>query len=370
MRVVRIYHSGVVTAWRQRDRELRKRGVNLLLVSSSVWEEGSQRQPCVPGEDDFVLPIKTLGRHPNLFVYDPRALWRAIRTHKPQLLDVHEEPCSLAAAELILLRKILAPEARVLLYSAQNIPKRYPFPFRQLERLALRVASGAYVCNEAAGEILRSKGFQGDLVVLPLGVDVSSFRPRERAAPQGGLHVGYVGRITANKGIDVLVRAMVGAPEMTLEIVGSGPEEKSLRHLALNLGVVDRVAFRGSSSQESLSDIYRTFDVVAVPSLPWPGWLEQFCRVAVEAMACGVPVVASRSGALPEVVGDAGILVEPGDVAAWRSSLMSLLDDPTLWEALRKRSLDRSPSFSWEAVAEGHLDLYKAVSRASQDAKP
>lgn len=370
MRVVRIYHSGVMAAWRQRDRELRKRGVELILASSSVWEEGSRRQRCVPGEDDFVVPVRTLGRHPNLFVYDPVPLWRAIRSHKPDLLDVHEEPCSLATAELILLRRILAPKARVLLYSAQNIPKRYPFPFRQLERVALRVASGVYVCNEAAGEILRSKGFRGDVVVLPLGVDVSSFRPQERQAPQGGLRVGYVGRITANKGVDVLVRALVGAPEMRLEIVGSGPEEKSLRQLSLNLGVADRIAFRGFSSQESLSEIYRTFDVVAVPSLPWPGWLEQFCRVAVEAMACGVPVVASRSGALPEVVGDAGILVEPGDVSAWRSSLVSLLEDPSLWGVLRKRSLDRAPCFSWEAVAEGHLGLYEAVLTASEDAKP
>ena len=89
------------------------------------------------------------------------------------------------------------------------------------------------------------------------------------------------------------------------------------------------------STSRSLPDVYPTFDVLAVPSVPVPGWLEQFGRVVVEAQAAGVPSVASASGALPDVVGASGLLVPPGDPAALAAALVRVLDEPGLWERLR-----------------------------------
>jgi glycosyltransferase involved in cell wall biosynthesis len=157
------------------------------------------------------------------------------------------------------------------------------------------------------------------------------------------------------------MEAISGIPEATLEIIGAGPEADALVSLSKRLGLADRVTFRGFVDQRDLPDVYRAFDVVVAPSRPSPGWREQFCRVAVEAMASGVPVVVSDTGALPEVVGEGGVLVTPGDADALRAVLRRMLDDPDLWERTRRAAVDRAPGFAWSAVAEAHNALYDEV---------
>src|SRR6185312_8835456 len=104
------------------------------------------------------------------FLYDPRPLWRALG--EPwDVIDIHEEPCSLAAAEILLLRALRRSRTPYILYSAQNIDKRYPPPFRWIERRALARAGGASVCNRAAALILQRKGLSRPAAEIPLGVD-------------------------------------------------------------------------------------------------------------------------------------------------------------------------------------------------------
>ena len=93
-----------------------------------------------------------------------------------------------------------------------------------------------------------------------------------------------------------------------------------------------------------------------------PGWLEQFGRVVVEAQASGIPVVASASGALPDVVGGAGLLVPPGDAPALHAALRRLLDEPELWSRLRERGLAGVDRYSWKRVAESQMALYRRLS--------
>jgi glycosyltransferase involved in cell wall biosynthesis len=149
--------------------------------------------------------------------------------------------------------------------------------------------------------------------------------------------------------------------DATLEIVGAGPEADTLALLASSRGLTNRVSFRGFVDQSDLPNLYRGFDVVVVPSLPRPGWEEQFCRVAVEAMATGIPLVVNETGALPEVVGDGALLVPPGDVGALRAALRRLIDEPGLWQRLRDAAIDRAPRYSWPAVAEAHKRLYQDI---------
>lgn len=358
IRVLRISHSAVVDAWRQRERELRRGGVEVRLLSADAWDEGGDLVRFVGGEDDFAIPVRTLGTHPNLFVYDPRPLWRALGDRRWDAIDIHEEPCSLATAEVLMLRAIRRVRSPYFLYSAQNIDKRYPPPFRWVERWALRHAAGVSVCNSAAGLILRRKGLRGTVAEIPLGVDVVNFAPRDRPAPAGGLTIGYVGRLATHKGVQVLIDALAGLPDARLVAVGSGPQRDALRERAARSGVHSRVDFRGHAAGDQLAEIYREFDVLAIPSLDTPRWVEQFGRVAVEAMASGVPVVASRSGALPDVLGAAGILVAPGDVDAWRDALATMSTDATRWQHLRDAGLRRARDFGWTAVAEAMAALY------------
>ncbi len=365
-RVLRVSHSAVVSAWRQRERELVGSGVDTRLVTARRWNEGGAPVSFATDGDSFAEPAGTLGRHPNVFVFDPRVLWRALRDGRWDVIDIHEEPCSLATAEVLLLRRLSGVRAPVVLYSAQNIDKRYPVPFRWLERHSLRVAAGLSVCNAAAGEILRRKGSRGVLAEIPLGVDVALFAPDDDAdrdtylGSSTQLRVGYVGRLERHKGVHVLLAALADVPDTRLDIVGAGPAAAELAAQAAESGIGGRVSFRGPLTAPELAVAYRSFDVLAVPSLPTARWLEQFGRVVVEAMASGVPVLASSSGALPDVVADAGLLVPPGDVAAWSRALKEL-HAPELRAELGRAGLSRAPEFTWAAVAERMIALYRRV---------
>jgi len=359
VRVLRVAHHAVVSAWRERERALRTLGADVRLVSAKRWNEGGRDIVLDPGVDGFVTGARTLGRHPNAFVYAPRPIWRLLGG-PVDLLDLHEEPVALATAEILLLRRLSRNRIPYVLYSAQNIDKRYPVPFRWLERAALRGASGAYVCNREAGAILHRKGLRGPIRYIPLGVDTSRFSPREASAPRSVPVIAYVGRLEPYKGVDTLLRAVADRPGWRIELTGDGPHRAHLEALASELGIADRVAFLGFAQDADLAERYRRADVIVVPSIPWPGWLEQFCRVAVEAMAAGVPVVASRSGAIPDVVADAGLLVTPGDADALRTALDEALE-PARWSALRETGLTRAQEFTWERVAEQQLAFYREI---------
>lgn len=356
--VLRVAHHGVVAAWRERERALRRLGLDVELLSARRWNEGGTDVTLDPGDDSFIHTAGTLGRHPNVFAYAPSPVWRLL-ARRWDLLDLHEEPCALATAEILALRWLRRVRTPFVLYSAQNIPKRYPIPFRWFEKAALRHAAGAYVCNEQAGQILVRKGLRGPVRVIGLGVDLAQFVPGEAAGPHDRLRVGYAGRLEPHKGVSVLLAAIATLPDARLELAGEGPLRASLEREAIEFGIGDRVRFLGFLG-ERLADFYRGLDVLVVSSLDTPGWLEQFGRVAVEAMACGVPVVASRSGALPDVVADAGLLVEPGDPAAIRAALLELTD-PGRWRRAREAGLVVAQRYGWPAVAAQQRELYDAA---------
>ena len=118
------------------------------------------------------------------------------------MIDIHEEPFALATAEILLLRRLRRNRAPVVLYTAQNLDKRYPIPFRWLERWALRSASGISACNREAADIVSAKGFAGRARVIPLGIDPSRFRPALDASPEtiDGPIVGFVGQARSGEG--------------------------------------------------------------------------------------------------------------------------------------------------------------------------
>ncbi len=357
--MLRVYHSGVVSAWRERDRAMRRLGVDVTHLSAARWNEGGSEVALSRGGDSFVRTARTLGRHPYRFVYDPVAVTQALRSGPYDIVDVHEEPASLAHAELRLLARLTGNgRAPMLFYGAQNISKRYPPPFRWFEQQAFRRSAGTYVCNEAAGEIFRTKGFTGVVRTIGLGVDVERFAPGAARPAGGPLRVGYVGRLEEHKGVHVLIEAIAGMGHH-LDVYGDGPYRAELESIVARERAA--VVFHGGAAHDALADIYRSFDVVAIPSQVRPNWIEQFGRVAVEAMASGVPVVAASTGSLPEVVADAGVLLAPTDVAVWRRALDELAADPQRRAALAAAGLERASKYSWDAIAGQHVALYREV---------
>jgi glycosyltransferase involved in cell wall biosynthesis len=196
------------------------------------------------------------------------------------------------------------------------------------------------------------------------GVDTAMFSPAMDAQPRERLRVMYLGRVIADKGPDVLLRAAQTLPaDVEYVIVGStgfdpqaplSPYERSLRTLAQQCP--GRVTFEPFVDRVDLPALLRTADVFVVPSR----WREPSGLTIGEAMATGLPVVASRVGGIPEVLGDAGVLVEKDQPAALADALRTLLHDPAarteLGAAARRRAESRDWSHSWRqlrSVVEG-----------------
>lgn len=376
MKVLRVSHSAVVSGWRERERQLRSRGVDVRLLSARTWDEGGSMVSLTPAPGEKVHGVSTIGGHPALFLYDPRPIWRALG-EQWDVIDIHEEPFALATAEVLAIRALRAfltrqSPAPVMLYSAQNITKRYPPPFRWLEAWALSTAAAMSVCNAEAGRICVAKGLRGRLEVIPLGIDPTLFTPGQSgplpASTAAPVVVGYAGRLASHKGVDVLISAVTADPRLSLRLAGDGPQASALRRSAQAAG--GRITFLGPLGEDELPDFYRSLDVLALPSLDTPAWVEQFGRVAIEAMACGTPVVASRSGALPDVVGGAGLLVEPGDAIGLGAALIQVGSDPVLAAQLRTQGMERAATCSWPEVARRYHQLYSHLAPSTATSTP
>ena len=210
------------------------------------------------------------------------------------------------------------------------------------------------------------------IAVIPLGVDLQQFRPRDqgeaRAAlglPAGERVLLAVGRIEPLKGFDILIRALAEMTErerVTLLVIGGDerarPELARLREIAEAVGVSARVHFPGAIPHERLSVYYNAADIVVIPS-----FYESFGLVALEAMASGVPVVASRVGGLTSTVADG----RSGYLLPWRcpepfaEKIDLLLSNGALRGALGAAGARSVEPYRWETVASALLDLYQEI---------
>lgn len=197
------------------------------------------------------------------------------------------------------------------------------------------------------------------------GVDLTTFTPGDRAAaravfgvPQDEKVVAFIGRIQPLKAPDVLMRAAALLPGVRVLVAG-GPsgsgiaEPDSLIRLVGELGIADRVTFLPPQSRENLAEVYRAANLVAVPS-----YSESFGLVAVEAQACGTPVVAAAVGGLPVAVADgrSGTLVDGHDPADWADAIAGLLDkDPA---TMSRAALAHAQRFSWDSTVDALLASY------------
>lgn len=318
-----------------------------------------------PGED--IVEVPTIGHHPFRFIERPWSLFRALRRHAGvDVLDVHEEPAALATIETMLVARLAGCRAPVVCYSAQNLLKRYPVPFRWFERWVLQRVSAVHTCNDDVEAVLRVKGFDGEVVNLGLGVDDELFGPTTpRDEHVGRLKMGYVGRFTEQKGVFVLVAAAAMVDGVDVDFVGAGPQEDRLRAAIEAHGLTDRARVHGYVDHDALPGWYGSLDVLVVPSIDRPNVREQFGRVIIEAMACGTPVIVTDVGAFPDVADGAALVVPDGDVRALAAAIERVRDSPELRAEMVERGFVRAADFSWRHVAKRHAELYRQVVGAS-----
>lgn len=287
-------------------------GWNIALLTAETWrdEYGNEIQ-AVAGQGTrtelLVSPIALKGNIPLHFFIG--RLHHHVRHFNPDLVYIYHEPY--AAATFQMLRAVRATsEVPVGVRSAQNLLKRYPIPFRQSEAYVYRESDFAVVVSDNVAEVMRHKGYRKPIDVIPMPVDLAIFKPtaNRTARASGTFRVGFVGRLVPEKGADTAIKAIAESRDrgLTLEVIGSGPDEQRLRALADDLGVDDRINWRGALDRKALASAYCDLDLIVVPSRATHRWSEQFGRVVIEAAASEVPAVVSRSGELPFLVGQIG----------------------------------------------------------------
>jgi D-inositol-3-phosphate glycosyltransferase len=256
----------------------------------------------------------------------------------------------------------------------------------EIERRVIRRADAIVASTEhERGALMEHYGARREsVVVIPPGADLSTFRPVDRAAARCELGLEgevllFVGRIDPVKGLDTLLEAvklLERRAGLRLLVVGGSPpgtpprqidhDERGLRDLARRLGVDDRVRWLGPIEQERLPHYYGAADVVVVPSR-----YESFGLVALEALACGAAVVASRVGGLPTIVrdGENGLLVPWRTPEAFAERIEQILEDPGLAARLRAAAPKSMARFSWVATAGRVIELYRELAAGRERAR-
>jgi glycosyltransferase involved in cell wall biosynthesis len=250
---------------------------------------------------------------------------------------------------------------------------RFKWPDRLLfKRLSGKIwRDAAFVTANSQGLrrlALRSHPRQ-EIGVIPNGVDCKEFAPAEREA-RTGLRVLAVSRLIRRKGLNLLIRgfAQLGDPGATLTLVGGGNLEEELRRLAESLGVVDRVHFRGAVPHAEIAPIYRAHDVFVLPSLN-----EGMSNTALEAMACGLPLLMTPTGGADELLidGENGFVLEPRSDADIAEKLGRYVARPDLIRAQGAVSRAMALQMSWEETAQRYLDLYRrAIQKSARRVAP
>jgi glycosyltransferase involved in cell wall biosynthesis len=359
LRVLRVYHGGRDPAHRRRERALQAAGVDLTLVVPSVWpESGSDPQLPVEAFSVVELPVSRPGDVNRHRYADSRRLARLIREVRPDVLDVHEEPFSLAGRQWL---AAAPPGLPVVMYTAQNVDKRFPPPFAQYERMAYRRAAALYPCSVQAASVARGKGFAGLVEVLPLAYDDTLFTPGAQSADDREIVLALFGRLLPEKGVIDAVRVMARLNAIRparLIVNGDGPEAAGARAVASSLGVADRFELTPWLPIAEVAASYRRAHVVLVPSRPTETWVEQFGRVIVEAQASGAVVAGYASGTIPEVGGEAAVLTEVGAVHELADRIAELLDDPGEFSRRRDEGITLSAGRTWPRVAIRQAELY------------
>ena len=256
---------------------------------------------------------------------------------------------------------------------------RYPewYPYRRdvfrraFYHLSARKASAVITDSEfSASEIRAAYSLPDSLInVIPLGVDPvftrgdeskSSVLPHSVMLP----YVLHVGDLHERRNLSMLVDAVLAArkhlhnfPLLSLVLVGSD------RGIAKQLNVTDEwsnisppVIHFDTVNEKQLLALYRQAAMLAYPS-----FYEGFGLPVLEAMACGIPVVASHAASIPEVLGDTGILLDPNDLQGWTKTMIDLVDNKSEQQRLGELGRSRSKEFTWERAARATLDVYRRV---------
>lgn len=309
-------------------------------------EHPMARDGKLAGLDLRFVPLR-LPRLANLGdgLHTVHGLRQIILETQPDVIHVNEEPHTLLAFQVARMRERLAPRAALVLESELGAGYVPPATLRLTERGTLAKADALITRHRAAIESRRARGFAGHGAVIEYAVDRAVFNPSRRAEARQALQasmltLGYVGRLSSEGGLIEVIEAMAASRvPVQLMIMGRGELRDELADRAMVLKMQDRVRFFEPKAPEDVAFFLNAVDLLVAISRPVSGLRDPFDRAVAEAQACGVPVIASDLGMLPDLVGQAGWVVDAGDAGMLAQLLARLAEDPGAIAAARAQAV-------------------------------
>lgn len=357
----------VVDLYREKLNLMAKNGDNeILLLTANHWKEGGRIVRTGEIEEGFYKMVASnifLRVHGASFLYGPKII-QCYRSFKPDIVHVEEEYYSVALFQALFLKGFFQSNSKCIFFTWQNIEKKYPPPFSNIEKYIFNRADGAIAGNQEALEILRKKGFAKPLIVIPqFGVASLFFNGKAEKSTTEIFQIGYAGRIEQSKGIETLLTAVSKLDfEYDLQIIGDGSFKNNLVKISKHLGIQERVKIISNVAHRDMPKYLNQLDVLVLPSKTTDSWKEQFGRVLIEAMGCGVPVIGSNSGAIPEVISDAGLIFNENSPEDLKEKITTIADDINLWKHLSAKGRERVlKNYTTAAIAEETLKFYQEI---------
>lgn len=363
MRAVIVSTTYLDPASRGKLRALAGLGCTLSVAVPARWS-ASPRGPVLSAtwSDDAgvrVVPITVQGAHGEAVRWRAGDLQRLLGEFRPDLVQIEAEAWTPAAATITRCAQRL--QIPTTLFAWESLPRTYPFLTAWRRRRTLARLGGLIGGNRLAADLLARERPGVPVAVIP---QLGLIPPLEVTRPDHlELEIGFVGRLVPEKGLDTLFRACVKLlGRWRLTVIGSGPALEPLEALAERLGIASRITWKGALPPEQLPDLWPELDCLVVPSRRTGTWVEVAHLALVEAMGHGVTVIGTDSGALPELIDTAGLVVPEDDVPALTAALQHLIDTPRervrLGQAARLRTMNE---YVDDAIARRTLEFWERV---------
>ncbi|MEH2049897.1 hormogonium polysaccharide biosynthesis glycosyltransferase HpsO [Nostoc sp.] len=345
-------------------------GVQNRIIETEYRDEGTFK----------IVPVSNFSQnHQGLLTFGADLI-SLLKQFRPQIIQVEQGSRALAYTQMIALNQLLGLKAKNLFFTWWNLPYNLKPPIALLEKYNLNHSHGIISGNQDGAEVLRERGYQGAIKVMPqLGVDESLFTPKtqpELAAKLGiekeDFVVGFVGRFVQEKGLLTLLQALITLKNKPwkLLLLGRGELQGELIKIATENNIQERLILVESVPHDEVTNYINLMSTLVLPSettykfktLTSVGWKEQFGHVLIEAMACQVPVIGSDSGEIPYVIGDAGLVFPEGDANALANCLVQLIDQPYFAHTLGEMGYQKAMiKYTNKALAKQQLEFYQEL---------
>ncbi|MEO1376851.1 MAG: glycosyltransferase [Cyanobacteria bacterium J06635_10] len=305
-------------------------------------------------------------------IYSPLAILKAINDFRPDIIQVEEEVFSVSAFQIALCARLFKIPS--VFFGWENMDRKLVLRY-WLRKYILNTAQYLITGNCEGAELVKKWGYQGPVEVMPqLGVDAELFSPAEAKADNSEFSIGFVGRLSHQKGIDTLISAARILLELghrfRIILCGSGSDEAIFREQAEKNNVNELITWRGAVRHDEVPQEMAKFDVLVLPSRAVATWKEQFGHVLIEAMAMRIPVVGSTCGEIPNVIAKSDLVFPQGNAQELAAILARLISEPDWYSEVAQYCFDRAHQcYTHEGIAERLIELWHNAIKLQGDSK-